>query len=186
MVARPLPRLVGDGAIAQLGERLVCNQKVAGSSPAGSIPKVGLLIAISVLAAAKLELAFNGSRVRNGYMRLPRGPNRGLRVRPRGVLELVDDVPIAGQRQPCVLPELARDVYNLGKPEPAAIWPGSLRRIRGSRSRPPLGPQMRGSCEDFIQELAHVVSPYIHSKTRERRMPGFAGPSVGRIHPRSV
>jgi hypothetical protein len=32
------------GAIAQLGERLVCNQKVAGSSPAGSIPEVALLI----------------------------------------------------------------------------------------------------------------------------------------------
>jgi hypothetical protein len=33
------------GAIAQLGERLVCNQKVAGSSPAGSMPQVALLIA---------------------------------------------------------------------------------------------------------------------------------------------
>ncbi len=28
-----------DGAIAQLGERLLCKQEVAGSIPAGSIPK---------------------------------------------------------------------------------------------------------------------------------------------------
>jgi hypothetical protein len=30
------PGILGGGAIAQLGERLVCNQKVAGSIPAGS------------------------------------------------------------------------------------------------------------------------------------------------------
>jgi hypothetical protein len=32
----PDPPVIQGGAIAQLGERLVCNQKVAGSIPAGS------------------------------------------------------------------------------------------------------------------------------------------------------
>jgi hypothetical protein len=50
-------RLAPDGAIAQLGERLVRNQEVAGSSPASSIGEApaneGFLASLALLPTAR-------------------------------------------------------------------------------------------------------------------------------------
>ena len=38
---RPVLWLLESGAVAQLGERLICIQEVVGSTPIGSIPEAG-------------------------------------------------------------------------------------------------------------------------------------------------
>jgi len=45
-----------------------------------------------------------------GYQRLARLANRCLGLEPRGVVELVDDVAVAGEGETGVVPELARDI----------------------------------------------------------------------------
>ena len=99
------------GAIAQLGERLDRTQEVGGSSPPSSIASVSAPLAGSgaflVLGPIPLE-APGELRGNISCSRAPaRGPDGVLCGESRLVVELVDHVPVATQRQPGVVTELA-------------------------------------------------------------------------------
>ena len=91
------------GAIAQLGERLLCKQEVAGSSPAGSTKERPANARLSRIWRLSRSLSSGCGGYQTGTAAFASGANCGLRIEPRLILELVDHMAISCKRQAGVM-----------------------------------------------------------------------------------